>query len=200
MKRGLSIGLILILCSLFGLKAICAPALENIQLEMRDFDPIELRAGTLIPVISAQEISTQYMSEGHKVKFIAVNDLFMYDSVIIPENAIFEGYIEQMHDPVVGTNASMIIRISKMILPDKYEQPMKGYIYSSKNNFIGGGQSEPAEWVKMPYYSQRLKGTAALRIQPGEKRKMGEHTTLQAGLDLIIILTEPMEITHILTN
>ena len=167
---------------------------------MREFDPVELRAGTFIPVINAQEISTQYMTEGHKVKFIATNDLFMYDTIIVPENTVFEGYIEKMNEPVVGTNASMIIRISKMILPDKFELPMKGYIYTSNNNLIGGGISEPAEWVKMPHYQNRLRGVASLQIRPGEKRKMGEHTNLQAGLDLIIILTEPLEITHILTN
>ena len=77
------------------------------------------------------------MTEGHKVKFIATNDLFMYDTIIVPENTVFEGYIEKMNEPVVGTNASMIIRISKMILPDKFELPMKGYIYTSNNNLIG---------------------------------------------------------------
>ncbi len=198
MKRVLC--LTLILFSFLGVKAFCAPQFENIQLEMREFDPVELRAGTFIPVINAQEISTQYMTEGHKVKFIATNDLFMYDTIIVPENTVFEGYIEKMNEPVVGTNASMIIRISKMILPDKFELPMKGYIYTSNKNLRGGGISEPAEWVKMPHYQNRLRGVASLQIRPGEKRKMGEHTNLQAGLDLIIILTEPLEITHILTN
>ena len=82
MKRVLC--LTLILCSFLGVKAFCAPQFENIQLEMREFDPVELRAGTFIPVINAQEISTQYMTEGHKVKFIATNDLFMYDTIIVP--------------------------------------------------------------------------------------------------------------------
>ena len=60
--------------------------------------------------------------------------------------------------------------------------------------------SEPEEWIRMPHYQHKLRGTASLQIKPGEKRKMGEHTTLQSGLDLIIILTDPLEITHILTN
>ena len=105
-----------------------------------------------------------------------------------------------MNEPVIGTNASMIIRISKMILPDGYELPMKGYIYTSNNNLIGGGVSEPENWIRMPHYQHKLKGTATLQLKPGEKKKRGEHTTLPAGLDLLIILTEPLEITHILTN
>lgn len=198
MKRALLC--MLILGSLSGIPAYSAAPLENIQLEMREQDPVVLNAGTFIPVISAQEISTQYNSEGYKVKFIATTDLFMYETKIVPENTLFEGYIEKMNEPVIGTNASMIIRIAKMILPDGYELPMKGYIYTSNNNLIGGGVSEPENWIRMPHYQQRLKGTATLQIKPGERRKMGEHTTLPSGLDLLIILTEPLEITHVLTN
>ena len=198
MKRALLC--MLILGSLSGIPAYSAAPLENIQLEMREQDPVILNAGTFIPVISAQEISTQYNSEGYKVKFIATTDLFMYETKIVPENTLFEGYIEKMNEPVIGTNASMIIRIAKMILPDGYELPMKGYIYTSNNNLIGGGVSEPENWIRMPHYQQRLKGTATLQIKPGERRKMGEHTTLPSGLDLLIILTEPLEITHVLTN
>lgn len=198
MKRALLS--MLILGSLCGIQAYCAAPLENIQLDLREQDPVVLNAGTFIPVISAQEISTQYNSEGYKVKFIATTDLFMYETKIVPENTLFEGYIEKMNEPVIGTNASMIIRIAKMILPDGYELPMKGYIYTSNNNLIGGGVSEPENWIRMPHYQQRLKGTATLQIKPGERRKMGEHTTLPSGLDLLIILTEPLEITHVLTN
>lgn len=198
MKRALLC--MLILGSLSGIPAYSAAPLENIQLEMREQDPVILNAGTFIPVISAQEISTQYNSEGYKVKFIATTDLFMYETKIVPENTLFEGYIEKMNEPIIGTNASMIIRIAKMILPDGYELPMKGYIYTSNNNLIGGGVSEPENWIRMPHYQQKLKGTATLQLKPGERRKMGEHTTLPSGLDLLIILTEPLEITHVLTN
>lgn len=198
MKRVLCLTLIFL--SFCSLKVFSAEPMNNIQLEMRDYDPVELSAGTFIPVLNAQEISTQYMTEGQKLKFIATNDLFMYETKIIPEDTMFEGYIEKMNEPVIGTNASMIIRISKITLPDGYEMPMKGYIYTSNNNLIGGGMSEPEEWIRMPHYQSRLKGIASLQIKPGEKRKMGEHTTLQSGLDLMIILTEPLEITHILTN
>ena len=198
MKRALLS--MLILGSLCGIQAYCAAPLENIQLDLREKDPVVLNAGTFIPVISALEISTQYNSEGYKVQFIATTDLFMYDTKIVPENTLFDGYIEKMNEPVIGTNASMIIRIAKMILPDGYELPMKGYIYTSNNNLIGGGVSEPENWIRMPHYQQKLKGTATLQLKPGERRKMGEHTTLPSGLDLLIILTEPLEITHVLTN
>ena len=190
----------LIFSSLFAGQAFSAEPLENIQLEFRDFAPIELSPGTFIPVINAQEISTQYCTEGYVVRFIGITDLFMHNTKVLPENTLFEGYIEKMHEPVVGTNASMVIRIAKAILPDGHEFPMKAYIYTSNNNIIGGGISAPEKWERMPHYQGRLKGIASIQLRPSLNRKMGEHTTLQSGLDLIIILTEPLEITHILTD
>ena len=65
--------------------------LENIQLEMRGYDEITLPAGTFIPVLNTQEISTETCPVGYKVKFIATNDLFMYETNIIPRNTEFYG-------------------------------------------------------------------------------------------------------------
>ena len=108
--------------------------MEDIQLEMRDYDAIEVPAGTFIPVMNAQEISTQYCSEGYKVKFIVTNDLYMHDTNIVPQNTEIYGYVEKIHDPVVGTNASMVIRVSKLVYSDGIEIPIKGYIYTANNN------------------------------------------------------------------
>lgn len=206
MRRVLAI-LLILLCT--GLKINAEepvePVLENIQLDIRDYDGIELPAGTFIPAISAQEISTQYCPEGYKVKFIASNDLFMYDSKIIPKNTELYGYIEKINEPIVGTNASMKIKITKMIFTDGFEVPVRGYVHTANNNIIGGELTQPAEFVKMPHYQSRFQGWyyakgATLQIRPGRVRKMGEHTRIAAGVDLIIILTAPAWITHTLTN
>lgn len=177
-----------------------AAEIQNVEIPMRDYDAIEVPAGSFIPVMSAQEISTQYCSEGYKVKFISTNDLFLFDTKIIPQDTEFYGYIEKMNEPVIGTNASLKIKISKMVLADGYEVPIRGYIYNSNNNIIGGGISEPAKYIKMPHYITSAKGRAALSVRPGQERKMGIHTTITSGANLIIILTDPAYITHTLTN
>ncbi len=183
-----------------------ATELDNVQLPMRDYDGIELPAGTFIPIINTQDISTQYCPEGYKVKFISTNDLYMYDTNVIPKGTEFFGYIEKINEPVVGTHASMKIKITKLVLQDTFEIPIKGYIYTSNNNLIGGGISEPAEYVTVPHYQQRFQGRfwshrgATLQIRPGGKRKMGEHTRVNAGEEGIIVLTAPAWITHTLTN
>ncbi len=194
-----------IFLSLNPIKTI-AQDLPKVQLEMRNFDEITLPAGTFIPVLTTQEISTETCPEGFKVKFIATTDLFMYETNIIPRNTEFYGYIEKINEPVIGTNASMKIKITKILMPDGFEIPTRGYLYTSNNNLIGGELTPPSEWVKMPHYQSKFQGiswnhrSATLQIRPGGKRSMGVHTKIPAGDQQIIILTAPTAITHTMTE
>ncbi len=192
--------LTLILFSVLGLNVCYAESVSDVFIPVRNYDEVEVPSGSFIPVMNTQEISTQYCNEGYKVKFISTNDLYLYDTNIIPQGTEFYGYIEKINEPVVGTNASMKIKISKMILADGYEIPVKGYIYTTNNNIIGGGMSEPEKYIKMPHYNARTAGKPILSIRPGQRRKMGIHTTLASGANMIIVLTEPAYITHTLTN
>ena len=184
----------------FGLMLITSglvrAEISNVQLEMRDYDTIELPAGTFIPVMNAQEISTQYCSEGYKVKFIVTNDLYMHDTNIIPRDTEIYGYIEKINDPVVGTNAAMKIRVSKLVYADGVEVPIKGYLYNANNNIFGGGISAPEKYIKMAQRQQKVYYTT-LQVKPSYKRKMGEHTTIQSGSNEIVVLVAPVEMTHI---
>jgi hypothetical protein len=175
-----------------------AAEFDMVQIDIRDYDGIEVPAGTFIPVMNAQEISTQYCEEGYKVMFTGTNDLYMHETNIIPKNTVFTGYIEKLYEPVVGTNAGMRIKITQMTLPDGFEIPLRGYIYSPNANVVGGGLSEPASYYKMPHYQRRFR-VLTLRVAPSMERKMGTHTTMRSGSDEIIILTGPAMITHTLT-
>ena len=81
--------LLTILGLLFFTGNIQAMELPDVQLDIRDYDAIEVPAGTFIPVINTQEISTQYCSEGYKVKFIATNDMYLHDTNIVPRGTEF---------------------------------------------------------------------------------------------------------------
>jgi hypothetical protein len=191
---------------LTGTAVYADDVLPSLELEMRTYDEITLPAGSFIPVITTQEISTETCPEGYKLKFIATSDLFMYETNIIPRNTEFFGYIEKINEPVVGTNASMKIKITKLLMPDGFEIPIKGYIYTSNDNLIGGELTAPSEWVKMPHYQSKFQGiswnhrSATLQIRPGGRRSMGTHTRIPAGDQQIIILTAPAEITHTITE
>ncbi|HCB11883.1 MAG TPA: hypothetical protein DEO94_07135 [Cyanobacteria bacterium UBA11991] len=126
----------------------------------------------------------------------------MGDAKVIPENTEFYGYIEKINEPVIGTNASMKIKITKMILPDGYEQYIKAYIYTANDNLIGGELTPPSEWVKMPHYQDKYQGIAwihrgaTLQVRPGGRRSMGVHTSVPAGERELIILVAPINMSH----
>jgi len=165
---------------------------------LRNYNGIQIATGTFIPVISTQEISTLYDDIGSKFKFISTTDLYLCETNVIPKNTEFFGYIEKINEPIIGTNASMIIKIAKLKLSDGFEIPMKGYIYTANGNLIGGELTEPATYDKVPSYRQGCKNFVG--YVPGNTRKMGEHKTIAAGADLIIVLAGPLFITHTLTN
>lgn len=166
--------------------------------DMRDYNGIELAKGTFIPVINAQEISTAYCDVGTVVKFISTSDLYLYETNILPQNTEFFGYIEQIHEPVVGSNASMVIRISKVRFSDGFEIPVKGYIYLNNSNLIGGEMTAPASYEQKASYRQGFQ--TMLGYVPGPTLKMGEHKVIASGADLMIILTGPLFITHTVIN
>ena len=176
-----------------------AEQLPNVQLELRDYHVITIPQGTFIPVMNTQEISTQTCSEGYKVKFIATNDLYIHETDVVPKDTEFYGYIEKINAPVIGTNAAMKIKITKMIYSDGFEVPVQGYLYTSNNNVFGGGISEPSKYIGMAHRQQRVKRTT-IQLRPSGERKMGTHTIIPSGSNEIIMLTAPAEITHTVTN
>lgn len=165
---------------------------------LRDYDEIQVPTGTFIPVITTQEISTLYCDVGTVVKFISTSDLYLRDTNAVPQNTEFFGMIEKINEPIIGTNASMTIKITKLRLPDGYELPVRGYIYTVKGNLIGGEMTEPATYDKKPSYRQGF--DPVLGYVPGATRKMGEHKVIAAGADLLIVLVAPLGITHTITN
>jgi len=176
--------------------------LPEVKVELREQAGVTIPAGIVVPVINMQEISTQTCPVGYKAKFVATNDLYIGDIKVIPEDTAFYGYIEKINDPIVGTNASMKVKITKFIFPDGYEQNIKAYIYTTNDNLIGGELTAPAEWVKMPHYQDTYQGIswihrgATLQMRPGGKRSMGAHTKLPVGERHMIIFVAPSELTH----
>lgn len=187
--------LLILTIFIFVVTGVCF-ADENAGL--RDYGGIKLAVGTFIPVISTQEISTQYCDIGTKVKFISTTDLYLYEINVIPQNSEFFGYIEKINEPIVGTNASMKIKITLLKIPDGFEIPMEGYIYTVKGNLIGGEFTEPASYDKVVSNMQGYKTMNG--YVPGPTRKMGEHKVIASGADLLITLSAPLYITHTVTN
>lgn len=168
--------------------------------DLRDYTGIELPEGTFIQVISMQEFSTLATDYKTPLQFIATNDTYMFDTNIIPKGTKFIGHIEKKNEPIIGTNASMVVRITKLRFEDGYENPLMAYIYTSSGCMIGGELTAPDKYRTIPHYHKGIcrHYLGVLQWVPGETRKMGEHTTVASGAQLLILLKGPAFITHTL--
>lgn len=165
---------------------------------LRDYQGIELPAGSFIPVISLQSFSTLTHDVGSKVEFLCTSDMYLNEINIIPKNTKFYGYIAKKNEPIVGTNAAMVIKIVKAEFVDGYQIPVKGFIYSPRGNVLGGTLTAPATYEKKISKSQGF----SLRVGyvPGATRKQGEHLSIASGADLLIVLAAPIYVTHTVTD
>ena len=169
---------------------------------LKDYDEFLLPAGYFIPIMSLQEFSTAYTEEGEPLNFVTTNDIYMFDKNIIPSGSKLTGYIEKKNEPVRGTNAAMKVFINKLYLTDGYEVPIKAYIYTANDNKIGGELTQPEKYRKVPHYQRwtMFRTYGVLQYVPGEQRRMGEHVTISSGANLIMVLVQPINMTHTVIN
>ena len=193
MKKILSLIFIIVL-GVF--KSVCADP------DLRDYNGVELPSGTFIPVISMQEFSTLASDEKTPLRFISTNDIFLFESNVIPKGTMFFGRIEKKNEPIVGTNASMVVRITKLRFEDGYENPIYAYIYTSNGCLIGGEMTAPEKYDTTPHYHKGIARhyLGVLQWTPGPTRKMGEHVTVASGAQLLLVLKGPAYITHSLNE
>lgn len=166
--------------------------------ELRDYNGVELPSGTFIPVISMQEFSTLITDETTPLKFISTNDIFLFETNIIPKGTMFFGRIEKKNEPIIGTNGSMVVRITKLRFADGYENPLLAYVYTANGCLIGGEMTAPEKYDTTPHYHKGIcrHYLGVLKWTPGPVRKMGEHTTVASGAQLLLVLKGPAHITH----
>lgn len=172
------------------------------EIKLRDYDEYTIPAGYFIPVLSLQEFSTAYTEEFEPLQFVTTNDIYLFNKNVIPQGTKLSGYIEKKNEPVRGTNASMVVYVNKMYLPDGFEIPIKSYIYTTNGNKIGGELTEPETYRRVPHYQRwtMFRAFGVLQYVPGDKRRMGEHVTISSGANLKLVLTEPIIMTHTVIN
>jgi hypothetical protein len=187
---------------LTGILLFFCSACLGAELSLRDYNEYSIPAGYFIPIMSLQEFSTAYTEEGENLKFVTTNDIYLFNFNVIPQGSKLVGYIEKKNEPIRGTNAAMTVFINKLYLPDGYEIPIKGYIYTDNDNKIGGELTPPETYDKIPHYQRwtMFRAMGVLQCVPGAQRRMGEHVTISSGANLTMVLVAPINMTHTVTN
>lgn len=163
--------------------------LSNLNLKVNSEDVTEkLRAGTFLKVVPTDEISTLTADIDDEYKFISIADMYVYETNAIPQNTVFYGRVEDVLEPVTGRDGALKIEIYKIITPEEKVYKVKGHIYSENDNYIGGKQTAPVVYRKVPHYNNILR--PYLKMAPLNIYAMGEHTIIKPGSEIFVILDE----------
>ena len=155
---------------------------------------IVLSPGTLIRVMNLRDINTFTGDIGDECEFISDADFFVGEYIIIPKNSHFFGKIEDIREPVQGNNASMKIKIEKIVTPNQEKTYyMEGYIEGGSDFYIGGEQTAPAYYKTTPHYTQGW-GGGILQMTPLNIYGFGKHTQIKPGQEVHIILVKDLKI------
>ena len=149
---------------------------------------LKVRAGTFIKVMNLNEISTLVSDIEDEVQFLNINDMYVYETNVIPKNTKIFGEVEDVLEPVQGRNGAIKILITKMITPDKKVYKVKGHLYSDNDNYFGGEETQPVYYRKVPHFQQRIR--PILKAVPLNILEEGRHTVIKPGEELFVIIEE----------
>lgn len=171
------VNIIILLATLLAFNQVKAEETDTFQ---------KLREGTFIKVMTVDEFSTLTADIDDEVKFVNIQDMYVYETNAVPEGTIFFGEIEDVREPVEGKDGALKIHIYKMITPDKKVYKIDAHIYNENDNYIGGRNTPSIYYHKTPIHNQRMH--PMLRVTPLNVFEMGKHTVVKPGAELFVIL------------
>lgn len=172
----------------FIILLICCILSFFVNSNAKDDDIIKIRQGTFIKVIAREEINTLTIDKNDIFSFVNLEDMYIYETNVIPQNTIFYGRIEEVREPVEGMDGAVKIYIYKMISPEKKSYNVKAHIYSDNDNFIGGRRTASAYYHKSYSHSKGFK--PMLQVVPLNIFEMGRHSVIRPGTELFLLLEE----------
>ena len=161
--------------------------------QLRNYKPINIAKGSFLKGINLRDISTSTVKVGDIQYFINPADIFIGTSNVIPKDSVYIGRVEQVLEAVEGINASMKIKVYKVITPSKDEYMLDAYVYWKGSTTIGGDLTPVAYYKKMPHYPGDWK-KGALQLVPTTIREQGRPTVLRAGDEITFIINSDLSL------
>ena len=160
---------------------------------LRNYKPISIAKGSFLKAINQRDISTSTVKVGDVQYFINPADVYIGSSIVIPKNSVYLGVIEEVLEAVEGINASMKIKIYKVITPEKKEFGLDANVYYKGSTRIGGDLAAVSYYTKMPHYPGDWK-KGALQYVPTTIREMGHPTVIRAGDEVTFIINSDLNV------
>lgn len=167
--------------------------------ELREPAPILLQKGSFIKIMNIRTISTAIADEGDEVSFIVPTNVWCGEALVFPKETMFYGFVEELNEPVQGTNAAIKLKINKAIFPDGREYMLDAYVTKNGDVKLGGELTPPMEYARIPHYIEFRSSVSkgVLQYVPGNKRFFGNHLVIKPGVELVLMLNEDYKATMI---
>ena len=189
---------LLLLAVLSGPVAWSDPApppvsVEEVGSEAARFRRYALPVGTPFHVLLQTRVHTAFTQPSEPVEARMLQDLYLYERVMLTRNARFVGNITQLEPPMEGKNAVLAIRFHTVLLENGERLPINAYIKTERPDHTWGGELTPGTVPKTVTHRVYGIGDYNKTIFTGP-RAMGSHIEFLPGERWTLILEEPLTI------
>lgn len=175
--------------------ALCLDCWSASSQSSDQFSPNEaiLPAGTIIPVILQEPVSTETAVVGQPISALIAQDIFLGARKVLSASDRIWGTVQVVDPPFKGKNAILKLRFDLLTTTDGHQIPLTTQVMGDENRTYWGGESTPGTQARtIPYHVYQM-GTYGRTIYVGE-RAMGEHVKLDLGTRVVLVLQAPVRL------
>lgn len=157
----------------------------------KGFSETVLSKGSYINGILVQTISSEFNNKQDAVKFLITQDFYINNTVVLPKNSLFVGFVSDLKKAEQGRNGYFSVDFYGIILPTGETIPMKGHLWSSSSsNYFGGELTRRSGHKKIMHRSECFGRRGILQMSEYGPRILGSETKIKAGTEMVVILDE----------
>ena len=155
------------------------------------FAEMVIQKGSYINGVLVQTISSEFNNKQDAVKFLITQDFYINNTVVLPKNTLFVGFVSNLKKAEQGRNGYFSVDFYGIILPTGETIPMKGHLWSnSSSNIFGGELTRRSGYKKIMHRSECFGRRGILQLSEYGPRILGSETKIKAGTEMVVIMDE----------
>jgi hypothetical protein len=169
---------------------IGASGLAYSDINMQDYE-FTLPAGTMIPALLMEPVTTENAVVGQPVNAIVAQDIYIGTKRILSRQDHIYGRVSDIQPPYRGKNAILQVDFHVLSLSSGVRMPIATMVDTESNMpYWGGGLTPGTKPVIVPYHVYQIGSYGRVMYQG--PRAMGEHIKLLPGERINLVLLQPL--------
>ena len=188
-----------------GLLALTPEGLRNSFIDRSVTQPVMVyearRTVTLVkgqPLLVQLEtpLDTSVNQVGDPIEASLVQDLYLYQTKLLPRLTRFYGKIDQLDIPYAGRNPILRLTFDHYQLPNGQRLPLQAVVRSTRPDHLFGGELTPGTQPKLVRHGVWGIGYYNQVIMSGPRQR-GTPLVFEPGNMLVLLLESPLSLPHI---